>query len=96
MLGGLAAVATITAIIAAGLPDIFGVLSLIPLMGLFWYLQRLSRVEIGFVWGRLNHYGLAVLYPLVVFGLVGSAAWMAGAINLENADWRFPFPSPSC
>ena len=30
MLGGLAAVAAITAIIAARLPDLFGVLSLIP------------------------------------------------------------------
>ena len=84
--GVLIAIAIITAV-ASGLPSEFGALSLIPLIGLFWYMERLSRAEMGFVWGRARHYGLALLFPALVLSLVGLAAWIAGEVNLENTDW---------
>lgn len=62
--GALVAIALITAVFVTGLPSELGALSLFPLLGLFWLLQRLTRAEMGFVKGRLAHYGLALLYPL--------------------------------
>lgn len=86
-LGVLTATAIITTIIVTGLPSELGALSLIPLLALFWYLQRFSRAETGFVGGRARHYALGLLYPLLVLGLVGMVALVAGATNLQNIDW---------
>ncbi len=72
---------------ASGLTN-FSALPLFPLMGLFWYLERLSRRNMGFVWGRWRHYGLAVLYPLLVLGLVTLIAAATGAVDLSQTDWR--------
>lgn len=85
--GLLAAIAVITAIFAIGLPAELGALSLIPLVGLFWYLGRFSRAEMGFVWGRGRYYSLGLLQPAFVFGPVALAAWLAGAIHLQTSDW---------
>ena len=38
----------------------FSALPLFPLAGLFWYLQRFTRAEIGLVWGPPYAYGLAI------------------------------------
>jgi membrane protease YdiL (CAAX protease family) len=86
-LGLLAAIAVITAIFASGLPAELGALSLIPLVGLFWYLGRFSRAEMGFVQGRGRYYSFGLLQPAFVFGPVALAAWMAGAIHIQNSDW---------
>ena len=86
-LGVLTAIAINTAIIASGLPEALTFLSLFPLLGLFWSVERLSRAEMGFVWGRLRHYGLALLQPVFVLSLVALAAWSAGAIHLQTIDW---------
>lgn len=66
----------------------FSALALIPLMGLLWYLQRFGRVEMGFVWGRPWHYGLAILYPLIVLGSVVLIALVAGATDVAEIDWQ--------
>jgi len=66
----------------------FSALPLFPLMGLFWYLQRFTRIEMGFVWGRPSHWGLAILYPLVVLGPAVLIAFLAGAVDASEADWR--------
>ena len=66
----------------------FSALPLLPLMGLFWYLERLSRTEIGFVSGRVRHYGLALFHPVLVLGLAALTASITGVINLESTDWR--------
>ena len=55
-LGVLAAIAITTTMDATGLST-FSALPLFPLLGLFWYLQRLSRAEMGFAWGQWRHYG---------------------------------------
>lgn len=59
-LGVLAAIAITTAMDAGGL-SVFSALQLFPLMGLFWYLERLPRQSVGMAWGRGRDYGLAVL-----------------------------------
>jgi hypothetical protein len=69
ILGVLAAIAITTTMDATGL-SAFSALPLFPLLGLFWYLQRLSRVEVGFAWGQWRHYGLAALYPVCVMGVI--------------------------
>jgi len=71
---------------AVGLSGI-NVLPLLLLFVLFWYLQRLSRAEIGWTWGRWRDYGLAVVYPALVLGLLGLIAGLSGAIKLAGTDW---------
>lgn len=79
------AIASTTVLDAVG----FGinVILLVPLFFLLWYLQRLSRIEIGLVWGRPRDYALAILYPLLVLALVGLIAWVSGAANPRTIDW---------
>lgn len=72
---------------ATGL-SMFSALPLFPLMFLFWWRQHLTRVEVGFVWGRPWHYGLAILYPLVVLGAAVVIAQLAGATVVSVPDWR--------
>lgn len=67
---------------------VFSALPLLPLMGLLWYLQRFGRVEMGFVWGRPLHYGLAILYPLIVLGMAVLIATVAGATDVSEIDWQ--------
>jgi hypothetical protein len=83
----LAAIAVTTAMDANGL-SLYSALPLLPLMGVFWYGERLARPRVGFVWGRWRHYGLAALYPVVVLGAVGLVAAVAGATNLSATNWR--------
>lgn len=66
----------------------FSALPLFPLMFLFWWLQRLTRSEMGFAWGRPWHYGLAILYPLIVLGAAVSIAHLAGATAVADTDWQ--------
>jgi membrane protease YdiL (CAAX protease family) len=72
---------------ANGLSE-FSALPLFPLMAVFWALQRPSRREMGFAWGRRGHYGLAVLYPLVVMGALALIAALAHAIDLSQTTWH--------
>lgn len=85
VIGVLLAIASTTVLDAVG----FGlnVLPLIPLFFLFWYLQRLSRAEIGLTWGRRGDYALAVFYPASVLALVGLIAWVSGAANFSAINW---------
>lgn len=87
IVGVLLAIAITTAMDANGLLS-FSALPLFPLMGIFWYLEKLSRRSVGFVWGRWSHYGLAMAYPLVVIGTIALIATAAGALDLSHTDWR--------
>ena len=87
ILGVLVAIAATTAMDANGLLD-FSALPLIPLTFLFWYLQRLPRQSVGFAWGKWHHYGLALLYPVVVLGLVAAISAAAGATDLSHTNWQ--------
>ena len=81
------AIAGTTTMDATGL-FAFSAFALLPLMFLFWYLDRLSRSEMGFRWGRPADYALALLYPLVVIGLIAIVATFAGAVDLSKTNWQ--------
>jgi membrane protease YdiL (CAAX protease family) len=69
----------------------FSSLPLLPLLVLFWYLQRFSAKDVGFTWGRsraLRSYGLAILYPLVVMGAIAGVAALTGALNPAAAPYH--------
>ena len=86
-LGVAVAIAITTTMDATGY-SMFSALPLFPLAGLFWYLQKLSRTEVGLVWGNLRTYVLALAFPVSVLGLMGVIAWMFGAVDTSNADWN--------
>jgi len=86
-LGVAAAIAITSTMDATGL-SAFSALPLLPLMGLFWYLEKLSRREMGFVRGRLSHHVIAVSYPVVVMGALALIAAAAGAIDVSETDWH--------
>jgi hypothetical protein len=88
--GAGAAIAITTTMDATGY-SMFSALPLFPLAGLFWYLQKFSRQEVGLVWGKLYPYGLALAYPLIVLGTMGIIATMAGAVDTSDADWNKVF-----
>jgi membrane protease YdiL (CAAX protease family) len=85
--GVLIAIAITTTMDATGL-TMFSALPLFPLMGIFWYLERLSRRDMGFVWGQWRHYGLALLYPVVVLGAITIISAATRAVDLSQADWN--------
>jgi membrane protease YdiL (CAAX protease family) len=87
ILGVLAAIAITTAMDARGL-SMFSALPLLPLLGLCWWLERLPRRNVGFVWGRWGDYALAALYPLAVLGTVTVVTAAAGAANLAGTNWH--------
>lgn len=82
----LAAIAVTTSMDASGL-SAFSALPLLPLMCLFWFLEKHSRQEMGFVLGRLRDYCLAVLHPALVLGLVAAISAAAGALDISQIDW---------
>jgi membrane protease YdiL (CAAX protease family) len=87
LIGTAAALAITTAMDATGY-SMFSALPLFPLMALFWYVQRLSRKEVGFVWGRRSDYVAAVLYPVLVLGAATAIALAAGAVDVSETNWQ--------
>ena len=86
LIGTLVAIAATAVMDAVGLSGI-NVLPLIPLFFGLWYLQRLSRVDIGLTWGHWRDYALAVLYPVVVLAVIGLIAWLSGAVTFAATNW---------
>jgi CAAX protease family protein len=87
IIGVLTAIAATTTLDATGL-FLFSALALLPLMLLFWYLDRLPRTSMGFKWGRSwGDYALAILYPVIVIGAVAIIAAFAGAIDTSKTNW---------
>lgn len=66
----------------------FSALPLAALLALFWYLQRFSRRQVGFAWGRWHHYVLAVLYPVIVGVAITLIAIAAGATDFSHTNWK--------
>lgn len=86
-----ASIGTLLAIAGTAILDAIGfglnILPLALLFFLFWYLQRLSRIELGLTWGHWRDYGLAVIYPALVVALIGLVAWLSGAVTINSIDW---------
>ena len=87
IIGIVLAIAITTSMDATGY-SMFSALPLLPLTALLWWWQKLSRQQVGLVWGRLSDYGLALLHPVVVLGLMAVIAALAGAIDTSSADWN--------
>ena len=88
--GVLIAIVITTSMDASGLA-MFSALPLLPLVGIFWFLQKFSRREIGLVWGDRRYYGLALAYPLLILGLIAVIALARGAIDTSSTDWNKAF-----
>ncbi len=89
--GVLIAIAATTALDVIGL-TVISALVLIPLTLFFWFVQRFGRQEMGLTLGRGKDYGIALLYPLLVLGVIGLIAWFAGVINTSETAWeKFTF-----
>jgi len=71
---------------AAGLSDV-SFAPLLPLMLVFWAIQRLPRKSMGIAFGRLPHYGLAILHPVVIIGAIALVCLAAGVIDIGRIDW---------
>ena len=87
IVGVLAAIAITTTMDATGL-SAFSALPLFPLIVVFWWLQGFSRHDMGFAWGQWHHYGLALLYPLLVLGIVAVIAIGGGVADLSHTNWH--------
>jgi hypothetical protein len=90
ILGVAIAIAGTTTIDATGLSD-FSAFALLPLIFLFWYIDRLSRSEMGFRTGKPTHFALALLYPLLVIGLIAIVAAFAGVVDLSKTNFQKAF-----
>lgn len=66
----------------------FSAFPLIVIIALFWFIQKLSKQEIGLKLGSLKHYGMALLYPASVLSLCALAAYLFGDFSPQNADWN--------
>jgi uncharacterized protein len=86
VIGTLVAIGASAVMDAVGISN-FNVLPLIVLFFLYWYLQHLSRVEIGLTWGHLRDYGAAVGYPVLALAIIGLIAWLSGATKVAAIDW---------
>jgi uncharacterized protein len=87
MIGVVIAITATTAMDASGLSN-FSALALVPLMFLCWWLDRLSRAEMAFRCGSAAQYAVALLYPLIVIGLIASVAMCLGAADLSRTNWQ--------
>lgn len=86
-IGGTAAAIVITTTMDATGYSMFSALPLFPLAGLFWFLQKYSRREVGLIWGQARYYGLALAYPFAVLGTTVLVALAFAAVDTSNADW---------
>jgi membrane protease YdiL (CAAX protease family) len=87
ILGVLVAIAITATLDANGL-TVFSALPLIPLLAIFWSLERLPRRDVGLVWGRARDYGLALVYPTVVIAVVTLIAIGAGGAYIDGTHWN--------
>jgi membrane protease YdiL (CAAX protease family) len=83
----LTAIAITTAMDATGY-SAFSALPLFPLMALFWFIERHSRVSMGFTLGKARDYLLAALYPVLVLGASVAIAWASGASDVSATNWQ--------
>ena len=88
--GVLVAIAVTTAMDATGYA-MFSALPLAPIAGIYWALQKFSREEIGLVWGSPRSYAMALAYPVIVLGLTAVIAYVFGAVDISDADWKKVF-----
>jgi membrane protease YdiL (CAAX protease family) len=65
----------------------FSALPLLALIALFWTMSRHTWSDWGLGWGKPRDYGLALLYPVFVMGIIGAALALSGA-KINDVDWQ--------
>jgi len=80
ILAVLLAIGITTAMDANGL-SAFSALPLLPIMAIFWAIDRAPRRAVGFTFGRRTDYLLAFLHPVAVFGILAALALAFGAVH---------------
>src|SRR5262245_42959723 len=86
ILGVLVAIAITTTMDASGLST-FSALPLCPLLLVFWHFDGLSRRDVGITLGEPRDYALAVLYPVLVLGVLILICAIAGVLDVGHANW---------
>lgn len=86
ILGAVTAIVVNAAMDAAGLSDL-SFASLFPLVLIFWGAQRLSRKSMGLALGGLRHYGLALMHPLLIIGVIAVICLVAGVADVSKVNW---------
>jgi membrane protease YdiL (CAAX protease family) len=67
---------------------LFSALPLCALTAGLWFIQRMSRAEIGLRFGRPRAYGVALLHPLLVIGALTIIAVFAGVGHVDHVQWK--------
>lgn len=70
-----------------GLSDI-SFASLLPIVLVFWAIQRLPRKSMGIAFGRLSHYALAILHPVLIIGGISLLCLAVGVVDTEHFNWQ--------
>jgi len=79
---GIALAIAITSLLDGSGLSVYSALPLIPLFVLFAWLDRIPMRELGFTYGPVRFYGLALAHPLYVIGALAVAARVSGAIDI--------------
>jgi len=79
---GIALAIAITSMLDGTGLTVYSALPLIPLFGLFAWLDRIPVRELGFSLSSVRFYGLALLHPLCVIGALAVAARTLGAMDV--------------
>ncbi len=89
---GWAAIAGICAIVLSPLVTVlsgspnFSALALLPITVVIWLITRVSRADLGLRIGRAGHYGVAVLYPILVMGILVLLIALSEGIQTSDVD----------
>jgi hypothetical protein len=85
-------VAVVVAIVVNAVMDGIGLssisfASLFPLTLIFWGIQRLPRKSMGIALGKLPHYGMALLHPILIVGAIAIIAMLSGVFDTSQTNW---------
>lgn len=86
IVGTAMAIAVNAAMDATGLSSL-SFASLFPLVLIFWAMQRLPRKSMGLAMGSWRHYGLALLHPLLIIGVIAVVCLVAGVADVSRVNW---------
>ncbi|HOZ05906.1 MAG TPA: CPBP family glutamic-type intramembrane protease, partial [Arenimonas sp.] len=86
IVGTAMAIAVNAAMDATGLSGL-SFASLFPLVLIFWAMQRLPRKSMGLAMGSWRHYGLALLHPLLIIGVIAVVCLVAGVADVSRVNW---------
>lgn len=79
---GIALAIAITSLLDGTGFTVYSALPLIPLFGLFAWLDQIPTRELGFTLGRIRFYGLGLAHPIFVIGTLAAAARLSGELDI--------------